>query len=161
MNPGDRELLADFDRCRGVTLDLLNRVPEKLLKKKPRGEDISLGLLFHHIAVTVDGWLGNCMKDGGMTPVWDPPKTPPKQEIIQSLESSRRRLLKFFKAKGGTAMSRTYKPQRNGKTYRFTGRNRVAYLTAHEGHHRGKMVLALRQMGFTDIPFLPFPHQPV
>jgi uncharacterized damage-inducible protein DinB len=140
-------------RTRDKTIALLKSVPPKLLAGKAKGEDEALGQLFHHIAATVDGWMMRCMKDGGAPP---PTYKPSKPAIMKALRASQKRLPKHFAAKGGKAMSAIYKPMRSGKTYRFTGRDRVHYLTQHEVHHRGKIVLALRQWGFTKIPFMPY-----
>jgi uncharacterized damage-inducible protein DinB len=156
MNAADREILADFERTRDKTIELLKNVPPPMLMRRARGEEASLGLLFHHIAGAVDGWMARCMQDGGKLPDWNLKATPSKDALLKSLKASQRRLLRFFKAKDGAAMNATYRRERKGKKYSFVGRNRVLYLTQHEAHHRGKIVLALRQWGFTKVPFLPY-----
>jgi uncharacterized damage-inducible protein DinB len=156
LTPGDREILAEFDRCRAVTIELLKRIPPAMLKRTAAGEEVPLGLLFQHIAAAVDGWMARCMKDGGPMPGPRPARPPARAAIVRSLEASKLRLLVFFRSRGGAPMSAIYRSERGGKSYRFTGRDRVTYLTQHEVHHRGKIVLALRQWGFTKIPFIPF-----
>ncbi len=157
MTPADKEILKDFERTRQKTIDLLKAVPPGLLKKKAKGEETTLAGLFSHISLAVNGWMFRCMKDSGPQPQWPAPKSElNKAALLKSMRASQKRLLKFFEAKGGAAMSAVYEREREGKKYRFVGRNRVLYLTQHEVHHRGKIVLALRQWGFTKIPFLPF-----
>ncbi len=153
ITPGDREILDAFDRARAKTIALLKIVPAKSLARKADGEDVSIGELFHHIAATVDGWMTRCMQDGGAMPGSYEPSKP---AISKALSASRKRLLAYFKNDGGAMMDRVFTPSRQGKVYRFTGRNRVSYLTQHEVHHRGKIILALRQWGVDDIPFMPF-----
>ncbi|MCI0364471.1 MAG: DinB family protein [Phycisphaerales bacterium] len=153
MDAGDKEILNDFKRTRQKTIDLLAGIPPSMLGEKADGEDLTMGELFHHIAATVDGWMARCMQDGGDLP---PRYKASKPAIVRALQSSQRRLLKYFNAKKGTAMKAVYRPKRKGKKYRFVGRDRVLYLTQHEAHHRGKIVLALRQWGFTEIPYLPY-----
>lgn len=153
LSPGDREIIDDFDRARGKTLSLLKIVPVKMLTRKPEGEDATLGELFHHIAATTDGWMARCMQDGGAMPSAYAAARP---AISKALSASRKRLIKYFKADGGANMDRVFTPSRQGKVYRFVGRNRVCYLTQHEVHHRGKIILALRQWGVNEIPFMPF-----
>jgi uncharacterized damage-inducible protein DinB len=156
MDDGDKEILADFQRSRRKTMDLLKSVPDAMLKRTAKGERETAGELFHHIAGVVDGWMLRCMKDGGPPPNWSLKTTPSKAQLLKELSASEKRLLKYFKARRGAAMNTTFGGEWKGKTYKFKGRNRVTYLTQHEAHHRGKIVLALRQWGFTKIPFLPF-----
>jgi uncharacterized damage-inducible protein DinB len=153
MSQGDREILACFDRARSKTLALLKAVPAKMLAQKAAGEDLSVGELFHHIAACTDGWMARCMQDRGPMPQ---PYVASKPAISKALSLSRKRLLQFFKNDDGAMMETLFTPSRQGKTYRFVGRNRVCYLTHHEVHHRGKIILALRQWGLTGIPFMPF-----
>ena len=153
LSPGDREILDAFDRARAKTIALLKIVPAKSLTRKADGEDVSIGELFHHIAATVDGWMARCMQDRGPMPGAYEPSKP---AISKALSASRKRLLAYFKSEGGVKMDKVFMASRQGKTYRFVGRNRVSYLTQHEVHHRGKIILALRQWGVHEIPFMPF-----
>lgn len=153
MDDGDKEILEDFKRTRDKTIALLKEIPPRMLAQRAEGEDATLGELFHHVAATVDGWMMRCMGDNGPPP---PKYKAGKGAIAKALRASQRRLLKHFKADGGTAMSAVYQRSYGEKTYRFIGRNRVLYLTQHEAHHRGKIVLALRQWGFVKMPFLPY-----
>jgi uncharacterized damage-inducible protein DinB len=153
LSAGDREILDAFDRARAKTIALLKIVPAKSLTRKAEAEDVSIGELFHHIAASTDGWMARCMQDRGPMPG---PYQPSRPAISKALSASRKRLLSFFKSNGGGMMDTVFTPSRQGKAYRFVGRNRVSYLTHHEVHHRGKIILALRQWGVTDIPFMPF-----
>ena len=158
MESGDREILADFDRARAKTIALLAKVPPRMLSRKAAGEEGTLGELFHHIAAVVDGWMLRCMNDGGPPP---PAYKPGKAARAKALRSSHKRLQTFFNANGGAAMDTVFRRERDGRQYAFIGRNRVCYLTQHEVHHRGKIILALRQWGMTKIPFMPFDNKPV
>ena len=155
MTDGDREILDDFTRTRAKTIELVSRLPDDYLSRTANGEEHSVGWLFGHIAQAVDYWMENCMKDPrprfAMT-------DQDKASILQALEVSCDRLVSFFSADDGAPLGRTFSRVRKdtGAEESFTGRNRVVYITQHEAHHRGKIVLALRQWGFTYIPFLPY-----
>jgi uncharacterized damage-inducible protein DinB len=153
MASGDKEILEDFKRTREKTIELLNAIPPRMLAQRAEGEDATLGELFHHLAATVDGWMMRCMQDGGPPPC---AYKPTKAAIGKALRASQRRLLKFFKANNAAAMDTVFQRTHQEKSYRFVGRGRVLYLTQHEAHHRGKIVLALRQWGFVAIPYLPY-----
>jgi uncharacterized damage-inducible protein DinB len=155
MTDGDREILDHFTRTRGRTIELLRRIPDDWLSRTAEGEDRSLGWLFGHVAQTVDHWLETCMKDPRPRFAMNDRE---KTSLLDALEASRKRLMSFFSAADGEPMGRTYSQVRKGDRVeeRFTGRNRVLYLAQHEAHHRAKIVLALRQWGFSDIPFLPY-----
>ena len=155
MTEGDREILDHFTRTRAKTAELLRRVPDEFLSRTANGEDHSLGWLFGHIAQALDFWMERCMKDGRTRPDMNDQD---QNSILGALDASRERLTSFFTANDGAALGQTFSRIRkdNNLEESFTGRNRVLYLTQHEAHHRGKIVLALRQWGFTDIPFLPY-----
>ncbi len=162
MNDSDREILGHFARTRGKTIELLERIPDELLHRTPTGEERPLGSLFGHIASAVDFWMEKCLHDGGLA---SNAGDGDKASLIKSLDASRERLTRYFYGEDGAAMHRTYsRPPGTraaafpelAKEERFSGRNRVLYLTQHEYHRRGKIVLALRQWGFTDVPFIPY-----
>ncbi len=152
MNEADQEILDHFTRTRDKTIELLGTLPDDWLARTPDGEDRDLAAIFEHIALGVDHWMENCMGDRGQADR-TPRKT--KAALVAALENSRDRLVRFFQRDGGQPMHRQYAHQRD-KSVPYIGRNRVLYLTQHEAHHRGKVVLAVRQWGFTDVPFLPY-----
>jgi len=155
MTDGDREILEHFQRTRERTIELLGRIPDDWLGRTSDGEEHSLGWLFGHIAHGVDHWMEHCMRDGGSRPELNDQN---KASLLQSLKASRVRLVSFFTVESGQALAETYTRIRKDSDLKesFEGRNRVLYLAQHEAHHRAKIVLALRQWGITDIPFMPY-----
>lgn len=153
MHPADREILKHFRQIRQRTIDLVERIPEELLARQADGESIPLGRLFKHIAYTIDGWMDDLMRDGKGMPKYQDDKA----SILAALESTADRLTSFFEAEDGRRMGEEYPTTLSDDVTPvvWTGRDRVLYLTDHEVHHRGKIVLALRQWGFEDIPRMP------
>ncbi len=156
MNTGDREILDHFFRTRKKTLELFLRVPEDWLTRKADGEDMTLGWLFMHIADGPDWWMNYCMQD---SMGWKYPGNGPfdKNAIDKALNASLKRVLGFFESEEDRMNKRfELAPEKREEDESWLGRNRILYLADHEVHHRGKILLALRQWGTTDFPFMPF-----
>jgi uncharacterized damage-inducible protein DinB len=153
MHPADREILKHFRQIRRRTIDLVERIPEEMLIRQADGEGLPLGRLFKHIAYVVDSWMDDFLHDGKGRPKYQDDKA----SILAALESTAERLVSFFEAEDGWRMGQEHPTTLDdGVTpVLWTGRDRVLYLTDHEVHHRGKIVLALRQWGFGDIPPMP------
>jgi uncharacterized damage-inducible protein DinB len=153
MDDADREILDHFARTRDQTLRLAERVPEDWLARTAKGEEHTLGWLLAHCGCGTTWWLHNVLRDG-QPPVLE--RDGDKAWVLEVLRTTRSRLVAFFSADDGEPMGRIFSfVDPDGTTSRWTGRDRVLYLTDHEVHHRGKIVLALRQWGFKDIPSLP------
>jgi uncharacterized damage-inducible protein DinB len=156
MHHADREILNHFRQIRRRTIDLLERIPEEMLTRQAEGEGLPLCRLFKHIAYVVDSWMDDFLQDGRGRPKYPDDKA----SILAALESTADRLVCFFEEGDGGRMGEEHPtmiengPQ-SGTPVVWTGRDRVLYLTDHEIHHRGKIVLALRQWGFVDIPPMP------
>lgn len=154
LGDADREILADFVRTRDKTIELLARVPAEWLSRHAEGERHPLGKLFEHIAGATTWWMHRVMRDGGGIKPAEANTDP--AAIREFLVVTRDRLTIFFGA-NPAAMGASYAyPRPDGATRPLTGRWCVLYLIQHEAHHRGKIVLALRQWGCNDIPFLPY-----
>ncbi|HVG09556.1 MAG TPA: DinB family protein [Thermoanaerobaculia bacterium] len=153
MHDADREILKHFRQIRQRTIDLLERIPEEMLTRQADGEALPLGRLFKHIASVVDAWMDDFLLDGRGRPKYPDGKV----SILAALESTADRLVSFFEADDGQRMGQEHPTMLDdGVTpVVWTGRDRVLYLTDHEVHHRGKIVLSLRQWGFCDIPPMP------
>ena len=156
MNTSDREILDHFVRTRKKTIELFSKVLDEWLSRKPDGEDMSLSWLFMHIADGPNWWMTYCMQDGGE---WQYPGNGSfdKNTISDALNASLSRVVTFFESKEDRMNRRFELPlEKTEGDGSWLGRNRVLYLADHEVHHRGKIVLALRQWGMTGIPFMPF-----
>ena len=153
MNEADHEILNFFISTRENTIAMLDAVDDEMLSLTPEGEDHNLAWQFAHIASGVNWWMQHVMKDGrGL--VDDYPTA--KNAIVDKLTASRDRLLEFFTAGDGEAMSRQFSfPMGDDGMTEWIGRERVLYLTAHELHHLGRAELALWQFGITDLPGFP------
>ena len=157
MDMGDCEILDHFVPTRKKTTDLLERVPDDWLARKADGEDMTLGWLFMHMADGPDWWMEHCMRDGMG---WQWPGHGPftRNSIQNALLTSLDRVLAFFEPEEGECMGKEFElvPEKTEGEGKWLGRNRVLYLADHEVHHRGKIVLSLRQWGMSDFPFMPF-----
>jgi uncharacterized damage-inducible protein DinB len=152
MHSADREILKHFRQIRQRTIDLLEGIPEEMLTRQAEGEGLPLGRLFKHIAYVVDSWMDDFLHDGKGRPRYPDDKA----AILAALASTADRLVSFFEEGDGWRMGQKHPTtMENGTPVVWTGRDRVLYLTDHEVHHRGKIVLALRQWGFGDIPPMP------
>jgi uncharacterized damage-inducible protein DinB len=94
--------------------------------------------------------MTHVMKDGG-TWQWPPPYAGSREAILGGLAASCDRLVRFFEAEEGARMGQTFSLRHDGAAEQWTGRDRVLYLTDHELHHRGRIVLALLQWGFAEL----------
>jgi uncharacterized damage-inducible protein DinB len=153
MDAGDRWLLDHFIITRAKTIELARRVPDELWQRTAPGEELAVGKLFRHMADAVNWYLSHVLHG----PAEDSRQASSRDEVIAALQRSRDRFVDFFEADDGRRMGQIFEEhQPDGTVDRFAGRDRVSYLADHEVHHRGKLVLALRQWGFTDFPPLPF-----
>ncbi len=160
MHPGDREILDHFVRTRERTIELAERIPSDLLALEFQDWGGTIGRNLLHIAGGVDWWMHNVIGDG-IGP--GPDYRTDEDGAVDALCVSRDRLLAFF-ADDSDAMARAYtfvdeemrrQEEADGNAATWVGREWIHYITDHETHHRGKIVLALRQEEFSDFPFLP------
>lgn len=149
----DQEILNAMARTREKTLDVLEVVPDECLCRKPDGEQHSIGCVFQHIACGDTWWMHRVMKDQGG--VVQPREDISKPDIASLLRGTAARLASFFARDGAMETQYDY-PRPDGQTRPLTGRWCALYLLQHEVHHRGKIVLALRQWGISPIPFIPY-----
>ena len=153
MHDADREILKHFRHVRAGTAELAGRVPGDLLANTPGGTNNSIARQFLHIADGVDWWMANVMHDGQPRIAW---MLQGHDSIPLAMENSADRLITFFTAGDAETMDEPFTLEHpDGSTATEAGRQRVLYLIGHELHHRGRIVQALRDWEFNDIPFFP------
>jgi len=154
MKKEDKELLKHYTKTRDKTIEVLKLVPEEWLNRIPDGEKHPLKNLFLHAGCGEAWWMSNVIKDSGI-PHYDCEEN--KDDIIAAMEDMKKRVVSFFSAKDGQRINRTFsRTDEQGTKYEWTGRDRLFYYSDHEIHHRGKIVLALRQWGMTEFPYIPY-----
>jgi len=140
-DPLAREVLATWKRHQQILLFLLQRIPEKHLGAVPldsKGRDVARQ--FAHLNRTRLGWLSfHATGERPELPKSAKGERPKKKELRSLLQASGRQIEELL----GKAMRKEARVRMFGKSpVRWMG-----YLIAHESHHRGQILLALKQSG--------------
>ena len=140
-DPLAREVLSTWKRHQQILLFLLQRIPEKHLGDLPassKGRDVARQ--FAHLNRNRLGWL-SFHKTGERPelPKSSKGERPKKKDLRAALMASG----KEVEALLGQALKKEARVRLFGKSpVRWMG-----YLISHESHHRGQILLALRQSG--------------
>lgn len=142
-DPLAREILATWKRHQQILLLLLQRTPEKHLGAAPtgaKGRDVARQ--FAHLNRTRLGWLHfHATGERPELPKSATGERPKKKELSAALRDSGKRVEELL----ARALRKEARIRLFGKSpVRWMG-----YLIAHESHHRGQILLALKQSGFT------------
>jgi len=120
-----------------IPADGLAAVP--LLKDGKPGRGRDVGRMFAHLFDARMSHMRNKEKDAaGKMPAFEKGATPSRRDLLRALEVSGKAVeLRLSGAIEGGETIHTKHPL-----------NFLAYLIAHDSHHRGQMLLALKQNGF-------------
>ncbi|MBC8145414.1 MAG: DinB family protein [bacterium] len=153
MHDADRMILEHFTAVRARTVELLAAIPDEMLERTPDSSTMSVGKEIAHLARALESWLYHVLEDGAAEPERIGTD---RVSIRAALDHSRDRLLTHFTKNDGANMSQVIESEYStGAPVTYIGRERVLYLTAHEVHHRGRIVVSLRQWGLDRIPTMP------
>ncbi len=141
-DPLAREVLATWKRHQQILVTLLQRIPEKRLGALPaqsKGRDVARQ--FAHMNRNRLGWLHfHATGARPELPTSSKGERPGKKELQAALRDSGKRVEELL----GRALRKEARIRLFGKSpVRWLG-----YLVAHESHHRGQILLALKQSGF-------------
>ena len=137
-----RQIQGSWIRHNDILLFLLTEVPEKAMTAKPanlRGRDVARQ--FAHLARVREGWV-HYHRSGKRPklPRVDKGEPPSRAVLKRSLVDTGKNVGDFLaEALEGEAKPRMFR----GEVIRW-----MAYLISHESHHRGSIMLALKQGGF-------------
>ncbi len=146
-DPLAREVLATWKRHQQILVTLLQRIPEKRLVALPapskgsdgRGRDVARQ--FAHMNRNRLGWLHfHATGARPELPTSSKGERPGKKELQAALKDSGKRVEELL----ARALRKEARIRLFGKSpVRWLG-----YLVAHESHHRGQILLALKQSDF-------------
>jgi uncharacterized damage-inducible protein DinB len=140
-DPLAREVLATWKRHQQILLYLLQRVPEKHLGAVPAGSTgRDVAREFAHMNRNRIGWLHfHATGARPELPTSSKGERPKKKELAAALKDSGKRIEELL----AKALRKEARVRLFGKSpVRWMG-----YLVAHESHHRGQILLALKQSG--------------
>lgn len=140
-DPLAREILATWKRHQQILLYLLQRIPEKSLGAMPldsKGRDVARQ--FAHLDRVRRGWLQ-------MHATGERPKLP---KAAKDERPKKKALAAALRESGKQVEDLLARSLRKEARVRMFGKSPVrwmGYLIAHESHHRGQILLALKQSG--------------
>ena len=141
-----KAILNTWKTTNRITIFLIEHIPEDLWNEKvPRASKRTIGMIASHIHNTRCMWIKMIAK--GLTikmPVRVDPRHADRREVIRSLNQSSQIMLKLLKAcfvNGGRLPTRPPWLNFPNDVVHF-----LAYFIAHEGHHRGQIILLTRQL---------------
>jgi uncharacterized damage-inducible protein DinB len=142
-DPLAREVLATWKRHQQILLFLLQRIPEKHLGAVPngvKGRDVARH--FAHVNRNRVGWLH--FHATGARP--ELPKSskgerPKKKELAAALRESGKGIEEL--------LAKALRKEARVRLFGTSPVRWMGYLIAHESHHRGQILLVLRQSGLS------------
>jgi len=141
-DPLQREVLATWKRHQQILMLLVGRIPEKHLSAVPTatsGRDVARQLA--HLNRTRLGWLS-------FHATGERPQLP---RTSQAVRQTKKELAAALRESGKAIEELLAKALKKEARIRLFGKSPVrwmGYLIAHESHHRGAILLALKQNGF-------------
>jgi uncharacterized damage-inducible protein DinB len=142
-DPLAREVLATWKRHQQILLFLLDRIPEKHLGATPadsKGRDVARQ--FAHLDRVRRGWL-HLHATGKRPELPRAPKgeRPRKKELKAALKESGKAVEDW--------LAKALRKEARVRMFAKSPVRWMGYLIAHESHHRGAILLALKQSGCT------------
>jgi len=142
-------LLAAWRTSNRVTVFLIEHLPAEIWEAKvPGAPRRTVRLIAGHVHNMRCMWIKTLGKDPGVAgpPAVNRRKVEPKQ-LIRALDRSSRGIISLLELgfeRGGTLPSSTAYTWRN---LPLDVAHVLTYFVAHEGHHRGQIVMVARQLG--------------
>ena len=142
-------LLAAWRTNNRVTVYLIEHLPDELWEAKvPGAPRRNVRMIAGHIHNARCMWIKTLGKEHGIAvpPAINRQKIEPKQ-LIRALDRSSRGIISLLELgfeRGGTLPSSTSYTWRN---LPLDVAHVLTYFVAHEGHHRGQLVMIARQLG--------------
>jgi uncharacterized damage-inducible protein DinB len=149
MNDSDRDILNHFTYTRAKTLEVLHGITDEMLPRVPDADSQTVAQQFYYISRSTEWFMDTVMGDGGGEVQSIPVD---RNELVQLLEVSAHRPSAFFETNPARWNEQFTATIGGGTVETHSGRIWLLTTIDHEVHHRGRILLALRQMGVGGFP---------